>query len=453
MNNRSSFDIVTVSQFLYSPIGEQLLTRLGEVIQTESRLSGFYAIRSALILAANDPQGFTPIAVLRQFPTSGIRIDLTKSTAIVAQSQQLIRQTDQAVIQIDQQADQAAAMPLPADLPSVNLENPGPFAWEVRSIVIQAPQRDRRFPADIYMPLSSAPSPLIVISHGLGSDRYSFAYLAQHLASYGFAVAVPEHPGSNAEQLQALFQGTAAQVTSPEEFIDRPLDVTDLLDALAELSQSDPSFQGRFRLQAVGVIGQSYGGYTALALAGAQVNGQLQTDCSMQDNSLNLSLFLQCLALQLPEDSENLADARIAAAIAINPVTSSILGPSGLSQIQIPTMIVAGSADTITPALPEQIQPFSWLTTPDKYLVLIDGATHFLTIDESPNAVISIPSSAVGSSPELARRYVKLLSVAFFQTYLGNQPNYRSFLTAAYMNRISRSPLPIHLVRSLPPLP
>jgi len=41
---------------------------------------------------------------------------------------------------------------------------------------------------------------VIVISHGLGSDRTSFEYLATALASY-FA-AVPEHPGSNAQQLR-----------------------------------------------------------------------------------------------------------------------------------------------------------------------------------------------------------------------------------------------------------
>ena len=45
-------DVVTVSQFLYTPIGERLLDRLGKVIQTDARQSGFYGIRAALILAA-----------------------------------------------------------------------------------------------------------------------------------------------------------------------------------------------------------------------------------------------------------------------------------------------------------------------------------------------------------------------------------------------------------------
>ncbi|RAM47975.1 MAG: hypothetical protein C6Y22_30435 [Hapalosiphonaceae cyanobacterium JJU2] len=35
---------VAVSQFLYSPIGETLLQRLGKIIRTEAGLSGFYTI-------------------------------------------------------------------------------------------------------------------------------------------------------------------------------------------------------------------------------------------------------------------------------------------------------------------------------------------------------------------------------------------------------------------------
>jgi len=71
----------------------------------------------------------------------------------------------------------------------------------------------------------------------------------------------------------------------------------------------------------------SYGcdttGYTALALAGAKLNfPQLQSDCCTLDNSLNLSLVLQCLALQLPNQPYNLADPRIKAAIALESIAS-----------------------------------------------------------------------------------------------------------------------------------
>lgn len=444
-------DVVSVSQFLYTPIGERLLERLGGVIQTEARQSGFYGIRAALILAAADPEGFTPLSALRQFPTDGIRIDVAEGLAIADSLQALINQTTQAVNQVQQQARLEATGTAPSTpLPQVNLEEQGRFEWEVQSFTLRDRERNRTFPVDLYLPIAPAPHPVIVVSHGLGSDRTSFDYLAQHLASYGFAVAIPEHPGSNTEQLQAVLQGTAESVTSPREFIDRPLDISTLLNELDRLSRSESFLQGRLNLQAVGVVGQSYGGYTTLALAGAKLNfQQLQQDCQDLDDSVNLSLVLQCLALQLPEQSYNLMDSRIDAAIAINPVSSSILGEEGLSQIQVPTMIVASSADTVTPALPEQIQPFTWLSTPNKYLVVLEGGTHFSAIAESADAAIAIPSAVVGAEPELARRYICALSVAFFQTYVADQPAYRPFLSAIYADRISQEPLQLSLVRSL----
>lgn len=449
---RIPLSAVEVSQFLYTPIGESLLERIGVVIQTEAPQSRFYAIRSALILAAADPEGFTLLNVLRQFPLEEININLSRSLAIAEAVQLLVNQTQQAIAEINQastlQASTAPLTPLPA---SANLWQPGEFAWEMRTIILNDQSRDRRFPVDIYLPLTSVPRPVVVISHGLGSDRFSFAYLAEHLASRGFVVAVPEHPGSSAEQLQALLAGRAAEVTSPSEFIDRPLDVKFLLNELDRLSQNNPAFQGRLNLQQVGIVGQSFGGYTALALAGATLNlEQLEADCQTLETSLNLSLLFQCLALRLsPQAEYNLSDPRIKAVIAISPVDSSILGQAGLSQIDIPVMIIAGSADTVTPPLLEQIQPFTWLTSPNKYLVLINGGTHFSALESSPDPAIVIPSQAIGPAPALARQYVQALNTAFFYTYIADDSSYRPYLSAAYAEAISQEPLPLSLVQSL----
>jgi len=439
---------IEVSQFLYTSIGERLLDRLGQIIQMDSRQSGFFAIRAALILAA-DSQNFTLLNILRKFPSKQIEINLARSLEIVNEIEALVNQSNQAFTLINQQST-LEALGSPTSYQPRNLQQQGPLTSIKRTIELNDLSRSRTFPADIYLPQSSKRLPIIVISHGLGSDRTSFAYLAQHLASYGFVVAVPEHPGSSSSQLEALLNGRAAEVTSPREFIDRPLDIKFLLDELARLSQSDPQFQGRLNLQQVGVVGQSYGGYTALALAGAPIDfRQLQTRCLNADNSLNISLLLQCLALRLPDRQYDLSDSRVKAAIAVNPVDSSIMGPESIGKIKIPVMLVAGSADTVAPALPEQIQPFTWLTTLNKYLVLINGGTHFSTIEESPNAVVPVPDQVIGPRPALARRYLKELSLAFFNIYLANQSDYRPYLSATYIRSISQEPLPLSLVRSL----
>lgn len=450
---------VAISQFLYTPIGENLLARLGRVIQSDSRQSGFYAIRSALILAAADREGLTLLNVLQKFPSRGIRIDVERALEVVGTIQQSITQTERAVTAVNQQARaEAVSAPVVLEDPSTDLRNPGPLAWRKQTITLTDPSRSRTYPADIYLPQPKPlllsrlrpPYPVVVVSHGLGSDRTTLAFLAEQLASYGFVAVVVEHLGSNAQQLKALISGTADEVAKPREFIDRPLDVKFVLDELTRQSSRSGPLQGFLDLQKVGVVGQSFGGYTTLALVSPTANFQaLRQQCPPGQDSLNLSLLLQCLVVQLPPKSEDLYDPRVKAAIAINPVTSSVLGQPSLSQIKVPVMIVAGSADTVTPALPEQIRPFTWLTVAQKYLVMMNGGTHFSAIGGGgPNDPLAVPDTVVGPNPVLARRYINALSVAFFGNYLDNRTNYRPLLTAGYVRRISQAPLTVNLIQA-----
>ena len=459
LQTKADLSPVAVSQFLYTGTGETLLNRLGQVVRTESNLSGFYALRSALIQSAAEPDGLTVVNTLDKFPISSIRIDLPRALRIFGNLETLIRQTQQAITLIQQQADSEAQAIAPVEFAALpDLRSPGSFTSEKYTIQLSDRHRQRSFPADIYLPLSAAQqpvpnAPLIVISHGLGSDRDSYAYLAQQLASYGFAVAVPEHPGSNADQLQALISGRANQVTPPEEFINRPLDIQFLLNVLQRRSRNDPRFAGRINVQQVGVVGQSFGGYTALALAGAKLDfQQLATDCTASSESLDLSLLLQCRALELPQPNiPTLKDDRVKAIIAINPVGSSLFGQASFASIQIPTLLIGGGADTVAPALLEQIQPFTWLQTPDKYLVLLTRGTHFSTIAApKPDAkALPLPPEAIGPDPMLAQLYVRAIGVAFFNTYIAHQPDYKPYLSASYAQLLSQPTLPISLVRSL----
>lgn len=484
---------VEVSQFLYSPIGKQLLQRLGEVVQTEARLPGFYALRAALILAAADRDGLTLLNVLQKFPTQGIRVNLQRSLGIVEEIETLVAETNSAIALVKQQSSATATTGPSVNFSQLpNIRQRGLYTWNKQTLTIYNPRRDRTFLADIYLPQqtkdkrptteekpkvkksrflraevssveatgvqkskiipnSLAPSSVIVISHGLGGDRNTFKYLAEQLASYGFAVAVPEHLGSDSQRLRSLLSGRVDAIVEPEEFINRPRDVTYLLNELERLDAASPNIH--LNLQQVGVIGQSFGGYTALALAGANLNfTKLQNNCGEDSNLFNASLLLQCRALGLPHQDYNLRDPRIVAAIAINPITSSIFGQAGVAQIQIPVAIVSSSADKVAPALPEQIQPFAWLTASEKYLILLAGGTHFSTLGAINPATdpVTIPTQLIGPKPALARRYLKALSVAFFQTYIANQPQYRPYLSAAYAQIISQAPLELNLVQSLP---
>ncbi|NJP12664.1 MAG: hypothetical protein HC866_27020, partial [Leptolyngbyaceae cyanobacterium RU_5_1] len=291
--------------------------------------------------------------------------------------------------------------------------------------------------------------------HGLGSDRTTFAYLAEHLASHGFAVLVPAHPGSDSKQMEALLRGAVSEVAEPTEFANRPLDITYLLNYLEQQALSNPAFQN-LNLKQVGMVGQSFGGYTALALAGAPISfQQLQAKCQDLDNTYNISLLLQCRAQQLEQTGPmktDFRDPRVAAVIALNPINSVVMGQDSLSQITIPTLIVAGSADTVAPALFEQVQPFTWLKTDQKYLVQMESGTHFSVIGgggAGATEALSFPPEVIGPNPAIARRYTNALALAFLQTYIAKNPSYRPYLSASYARSISEFAIRLDLVQSL----
>lgn len=444
---------LAIAQFLYSFQGERILDRLSKVFQTEAHQPGFYAIRSALILAAADQdEGLTPLNVLRKFPTNSLRIDSRQGFKIFKDLSRVIQRNGRAAAVVEQEVQRERQELLTTVTPqtrNLNLLIPGNYRYRLQKLTMNDRRRDRTFPVELYLPQTEDQQklPLIIISHGLGSDVTTFAYLAKHLASHGFAVAVPEHPGSSAKQIEALLSGLESDVTPPQELINRPLDIKFLLDRLTE------RFGNKIEVNHVGIIGQSFGGYTALALAGAKINWKLlRDDCPNIDTSWNISWLIQCLALQIPlvVTEQELKDDRITAAIAINPLVSSIFGQESLSKIKIPLMLISGSSDPITPSLPEQITPFTWLTTPEKYLVLLKGGTHFSTLEESGGS-IPVPEKAIGPSPKIAHDYVRQLSLAFFGKYITKKEAYDNYLNAEYGAVMSRKKFPLRLIESLNP--
>jgi len=460
----SDLDAVAIAQFLYSPQGKTLLKQLGEIIDTKQRQGGFYAIRSALILAAADEGGLTLLNFLEHFPTQGLRINSNEGWQLFKEFTRLVRETEQAVAQIQRQA-QAQSESFQgvtiSNVPDLRQSGTQSYQHESLNLVDQrevfptstsedrdsfsGDHRERQIPTELYLPQGEHQQkpPLIIISHGLGSNRHTYRYLAQHLASYGFAVALPEHSDSNAGYLQALLSGLEKEVSSPSELINRPLDIEYLLDYL------ERNYASKVNTQQVGLLGQSYGGYTTLALAGADIQYEAVTQrCQNHQRAamLNVSLLLQCQLSRLPQQNYDFWDPRIQAVFAINPFASHIFGEAAMKGVKVPTLFVAGSADTIAPALTEQIRPFSWLDHPEKYLVLLQKGTHFSTIPEPQEEGIPIPSEVIGPDPTIARTYMKALSTAFFQTHLANKEHYQRYLTPEYTNQISRSLMPIFLV-------
>ena len=450
-----------VSQFLYTSQGEFMLKRLGEVITTDKSESesGFHGLRSALILAAAEPKGLTLLNIFQKYPSSKINIDLARTMQIAEQLETLVNETNKAVATVSAKSDTEAKIPATAGIKSLpNLNRRGRFTAKKQTLKFFDISRRRLLSTDIYLPDIRSSVPVIVISHGIGTDSNNFRYLANHLATNGFAVVVPNHPGSDTKQVESLMNGSASEVAQPEEFINRPLDVKFVLDELEKLNKTDSRLNNVLDLQRIGVFGQSFGGYTALALAGAKINlEKIQQNCNQKalKQTWNMSLLLQCRMQELqpnkPVKQYNLYDERIKAVIAVNPITSIIFGETGLSEIKTPVMMVASSEDTVAPALYEQILPFSWISNPQKYLVQMEGATHFSAIGDGKDSSeqVGVTAKLIGDNPKQAQSYINKLSLPFFQSHVSEKSQYRPYLTAAYAETISTKSMNLSLIQDL----
>ena len=458
LSERTDISIVLLSRFLYTSQGERSLDILGNFIKIAPDLSGNRAIRSAAVLAAADKKnGLSLLNFLRKFPTSDIYFDIQEGLQTVGELSDLLQSTQRVVQMVNTEAaklavsDQSTAIKISSFIQVADLRNPSSLKWDRYSLKAPALNNKYEIPFYLFVPkLTSSKSariPAIVIYPGLISNREPLLYLAEHLASYGFAVVLTVSPNSSAEQLDKLIIGVASEIAPPESFIERPNDITAVLNYLEKSPQASS-----INWKSVGMIGHSFGGYAALALVSdAQIQfGDLKEVCQGK-YKWNASLLLQCVALGLPNQTYKLGDPRIMAAIAVNPVTSHVLGKAALSKITVPIAIVGSSDDTFAPAVSEQIIPFTWLTTPNRYLVLLNRAGHTAVTAIASNDRLSpeISSVLAGPNPIASQDYLKLLSVAFFKTHLVQEARYADYLTSAYFAGISTPSAQVSLLRSL----
>lgn len=460
LTERADVPISLLSRFLYTSQGERALDILGEFIKTGPMLSGNRAIRAAAVLATADKQnGLSLLNFLRKFPTSDIYFDIQEGLQTVGELSDLLQNTQKVVQMVNNEAIKQAGQsgsPSPTPIQLADLRNKGGLTWDRYSL--NAPAIDNRYeiPFYLFVPKSasakSASIPAIVIYPGLISNREPLLYLAEHLASYGFAVVLTVSPNSSAEQLDKLIIGAASEIAPPQSFIERPNDITAVLNYLEKSPQTGNPNSANINWQNVGMVGHSFGGYAAMALVSdAQIQFADLAEACQGKYKWNASLLLQCVALGLPNQTYKLGDPRIKAVIAVNPVTSHVLGKPALSKITAPIALVASSDDTFAPAVAEQIVPFTWLTAPNRYLVLLNRAGHtaVTAITSSDRLSPEISSVLAGSSAIASQEYLKLLSVAFFKNHLLQEAGYAEYLTTAYFANISTPSAQVSLLRSL----
>ncbi|MBH23100.1 MAG: hypothetical protein CMH57_01310 [Myxococcales bacterium] len=218
------------------------------------------------------------------------------------------------------------------------------------------------------------PYPLVVLSHGFGLNPEWYHALAEHLASHGFVVLAPEH--TEADWFEDVLVATA----------NRPVEVSAVID-FAEL----PAQRSWIDAERVAVLGHSYGGYTALAAAGARLDpASLAARCEGVDDPMMSSYFCDSFLSNEATLAENMgldevpgglwpsmADARVDTIVSIAG-DAYLFGEEGLSSVSVPVMFIGGTADTGTPWSWGSQLSFEHVASDERALVGLEGAEHMI---------------------------------------------------------------------------
>jgi len=260
-------------------------------------------------------------------------------------------------------------------------------------------------------PIADGSFPLLVFSHGNAGIRFQSIFLQEHLASHGFIVVAPDHAGNTAAD---------AIVPNPPPFTtkDRPLDISFVIDEMLALDAAPAdAFYDHVDETRIGVLGHSFGGFTTLAMA---------------------SGF---------EDVP--ADERVSALMPISPAVGG-LSDEVLAQVDVPTFVLGGTSDTVTPVDPNSVRAFEQTSGSPRWRVDIHAAGHnsfteiCLFYDVLADAGLPAPILEIllgnvdqGCGPDLipieeAQRITRLYATSFFKTKLDHRIGFRPFLTKAY---------------------
>ncbi|MBD2775228.1 alpha/beta hydrolase [Iningainema sp. BLCCT55] len=446
-------NLLYIDKLLNSKVGSTILQDLSTVIAREDN-AGMQALRSGIIRGSTAPGGLSIASFIKAYPSERIIIDVEQAFKVAGNLNTSFKQTQQFITAIAPQLERKLTQINPPFDPSQT----GSAQVQVLNFNWKDTKRQRQIPVDIYWSKdANNTKPLIVFSHGFSSLRTDMRYLAEHLASHGYVVAALEHPGSNKAYDNLATQGKV-RIIKPQEFLERPRDISFVLDQLEKLNKTaNNPLSGKLKVDQTILVGHSLGGGTTLSIAGAELQiDYLKKRCQKNLASVNYAEGLQCAAQALPKNSYQLRDTRVKRAIALNPVSSLMFGETGLEKVQVPLLMLASSADKSTPALTEQIIGFNKIPR-DKWLVGIVGATHASVKDPSTTQDEATKPSTAFAGDEVfgeqavdIRKYIKAITLAFAAQMTTEADKYAIFLTPEYAQSASTQAFPIHLVREIP---
>jgi predicted dienelactone hydrolase len=441
LTQTAPLDDVAVSTFLETPLGQASLEQLAKVLVQPPAITE-PALASALLLGPAKAGRLRLLDVVQAYPLPSITVNVPAVTALVRELSQQFNLQNRLYPKLAALDGGAATPDAVSAAALAALAQPGSQPYRSEPFTFQAPGQ-QNVTALALLPQGSAKVPLVVLAPGLNTDFNALLYLGRHLASHGYAVAALDFPFSSANEVQAALNGLAV-IPAPNAWFGQPQTVSALIDAVQQ------RWGRAVDTGNVGVLGQSLGGYTVLALGGARLDWPgLQQACqALADPTqvvLNPAVLWQCQAPNQVVATQTMADGRVRAVVALNPVASPIFSAASMQQVQVPLLMLAGTNDIFAPPVSQQLWPFTAVQQPDRVLGLLDHGTHISFL----NGTARLPGFITGPDRSVAQDELRSLGLAFFNTHLRGDSVMKQLVPATGGVVVGRQPLPLLLRRQL----
>jgi hypothetical protein len=243
---------------------------------------------------------------------------------------------------------------------------------------------------------AGAKYPLVLFSHGRGSNPLQYAWFAETLASHGYIVAAPYHYRAN------TYDSTIAYLAN--KLWQRPRDISFDISALL----NDPVWGKHIEASRIGVAGHSQGGFTSLWIGGAKVNADKYL--AFQKGWKSNQAVPQYLRDELPLDPAPALDAqdeRVKAAFAMHQASSKPSAWMRMGCASLPSRPISRSAratlrrrrQTMPSSPRNTFRTPSWPSSPAMW------TTRFSSMNATRKGATNFPRRASTRLASIARQF------------------------------------------------